>query len=167
MHGHVGTQPLSHLDGSGTHTNRVFHSTTFIQLHLISIVWLEAFSCVQYSRTRHAVLPTIKKYNYATLDSTTPQTVWVAAAVVVGQSQVILNLRTFAMIGWEQNHTNTHVFLVLGTKRINCRRYLTGEVSALLGTGLLYSNNSSLINDVVLFWICTSNTHTMKSTNLN
>ena len=42
----------------------------------------------------------------------------------------------------QQNHTNSHFFLDLGTKSIDCRYHMTGEVSMADGSGLLQSTPS-------------------------
>lgn len=68
-------------------------------------------------------------------DFATPLTVYVVSAAVVGQSHVVFNQGTLAVIGCKQNQTNSHFFQDLGTKIITRRYRLTG-VSILLCTGL-------------------------------
>lgn len=47
----------------------------------------------------------------------------------MGRSHDALNPRTLAVIGCGRNHAKSHGFLDLGTKRIERRYCLTGEVS--------------------------------------
>ena len=57
----------------------------------------------------------------------------VVDAAVVDQSRAaLLYKRMLAVIGCEQNHTNSHFFPDLG----ECRYCFTGEVLILIGTGL-------------------------------
>ena len=67
-----------------------------------------------------------------TTDCTLSCQLLAVVAVAVGQSQIALNQRTLAEIDCEQNPENMDP----GTKRIECRYYLIGEISILLGTGL-------------------------------
>lgn len=51
------------------------------------------------------VFKLINSIKYTMLDFT-PQTLWVVAAVVLGQSHVILNWRTLAQTGCKQKNTS-------------------------------------------------------------
>lgn len=77
---------------SSTHTLKVIPIPRV--LHLIPIMWLEAFSSVKHLN-----------------NSTTSQTVQVVAAAAVGQSHATFNRRMVPVIGWKKN-----LFLDLDTR---------------------------------------------------
>lgn len=51
-------------------------------------------------------------------------------------TDVALNCRTLAVIGYKRNNTNSHYLVDLGTNRTECRYRLSGEISIELGTWL-------------------------------
>ena len=59
-------------------------------------------------------------------------------AILSNMGHLHIALTRKAVVGCKQNHTNSHVFLNLGTNSIGCRYCLTGDVSMLPGTGLQY-----------------------------
>ena len=72
-----------------------------------------------------------KLYN----EELSPQSVWVVAAAIAGQSHVAFIHECLQLLAVSKT-IQIVFFLDLGTKRIQCRHRLTGEVLILLGTGL-------------------------------